>query len=430
LLQIESCATTARGGAARELGGFVVTSFPVLADLRVVEAASFVAAPSCAMHLGQLGAEVIRLDPLEGGPDFKRWPQSSRGDSFFWEGLNKGKKSVALDLRQPEGRELAIRLITADGEGSGLFVTNYPAKGFLAHERLTSVRADLITLRIMGHADGRSAVDYTINPRVGLPMLTGPEDMGEEPVNHVLPAWDLLAGMHGAFALLAAERHRRHSGVGQELRLPLADVAWATVGNLGQIAEASEGFERPRYGNALYGAFGRDFQTADGRRIMIVGLTAGQWKALINVLGLAGRIAVLEQELALSFATDEGLRFRHRERLFPLVAEAVGRMTAHELEPVLEAGGVCWAPYRSVAEALAQDPELSSSNPLFTELDHPSGARYLTPGLPTDFGALPRLDPVRAPRLGEHTEEILTSVLGLGSTELSRLHDSHIIELV
>lgn len=407
-----------------------MTSFPVLADLRVVEAASFVAAPSCALHLGQLGAEVIRLDPLEGGPDFRRWPQSSQGDSFFWEGLNKGKKSVALDLRQPAGRELAAQLITADGEGAGLFVTNYPATGFLAHDRLAERRADLITLRIMGHSDGRSAVDYTINPRVGLPMLTGPEDMGERPVNHVLPAWDLLAGMHGAFALLAAERHRRRSGQGQELRLPLADVAWATLGNLGQIAEASEGVERPRLGNALYGAFGRDFLTADGRRIMIVGLTAGQWKALVSVLGLAEPVAALEQELSLSFATDEGLRFRHRERLFPLVSAAVERMTAQELEPLLEAGGVCWAPYRSIAEGLAQDPELSPANPLFAETGHPSGARYLTPGLPTQFGALPRPDPVRAPRLGEHTEEVLSSVLGLGSGELSRLHDRRIIELV
>ena len=133
--------------------------------MRVIEGASFIAGPSCGLHLPQMGAEVIRFDDIAGGPDQRRWPVSPEGASFYWEGLNKGKKSVALDLSRPEGRELAMRLATAPGENGGLFVTNYPANGFLSHARLSALRADLITLRVMGWPDERAAVDYTVNSR-------------------------------------------------------------------------------------------------------------------------------------------------------------------------------------------------------------------------------------------------------------------------
>lgn len=105
----------------------------LLKGMRVIEAASFIAAPSCTLHLAQMGAEVIRIDQAGGGPDFHRWPLSPDGRaSLYWEGLNKAKRAVALDLSRPEGRELAVRIITAPGDQAGLFVTNFPASGFLA----------------------------------------------------------------------------------------------------------------------------------------------------------------------------------------------------------------------------------------------------------------------------------------------------------
>lgn len=414
----------------RETRDYSLASFPVLTDMRVIEGASFVAAPSCTMHLAQMGAEVIRFDPIGGGPDFHRWPRAANGASYFWEGLNKGKKSVALDLRHPEGKEIAVALITAPGDGAGLFVTNFPVSGFLAHDGLAARRKDLITLRVMGHADGRAAVDYTVNPKVGFPYLTGPEDLGDAPVNHVLPAWDLLAGMHGATALLAAERFRWQTGLGQELQLPLTDLAAATLGNLGQIAEAAiEGVTRPRHGNALYGAFGRDFCTADGRRIMLVGLTEGQWRSLVRCLGITRQIEALEAELGLSFDKDEGLRFKHRERLFTIVEAAVANESYETLAVKLDSEGVCWAPYRNVTQALAEDPDLSLQNPVFAQVAHPSGASYITPGLPTHFGGFERDSADAAPHLGAHTEQVLSSILGLSTTQIAHLHDRRIVAL-
>ena len=111
--------------------------YDLLAGLTLVEGAAFIAGPSCGLHLRQMGATVVRFDQAGGGPDFGRWPLGHDGTSLYWEGLNKGKKSIALDLRRPEGREVAQRLATA---GDGLFVTNFSADGFLSWEALSALR--------------------------------------------------------------------------------------------------------------------------------------------------------------------------------------------------------------------------------------------------------------------------------------------------
>ena len=401
--------------------------YEVLKGMRVVECASFIAAPSCCLHLLQLGAEVVRIDPVGGGPDFHRWPISAAGHSLYWEGLNKGKKSVAIDLGSPAGRELATALITAPDSNAGLFVTNFPASGFLAHDRLVAKRADLITVRVMGWNDGGPAVDYTVNAAVGVPGMTGSARNGDEPVNHVLPAWDLLAGAYAAFVLLAAERQRRDTGRGQEVRVPLSDLAIASLGHLGQIAEVLQGGGRPRMGNALYGAFGRDFCTRDGARLMIVAITARHWSGLVESLNLSREVAALEAELGVSFKTIEGSRFEHRDRLFPLVEAAVARLSVAEAGALFDKNGVCWSQYRTLRQALTEDPRLSPDNPLFAPLDQPSGLRYPAPGAAATFEERQRLPLTRAPHLGEHSDEILAAWLGLSAGEIGRLHDQGLI---
>lgn len=401
--------------------------YDLLPHLRVVEGSSFVASPLCGLYLAQMGAEVIRFDMIGGGPDFRRWPLSPGGDSFYWEGLNRGKKSIAINLGQPEGRELAVEIATAPGDNGGLFVTNYPVNGFLSHEALVKRRPDLITVRVMGQADGGIALDYTVNTAIGLPYITGPDKLGDEPVNHVLPAWDLLTGAYAAFAMLAAESARRRTGMGQEIRVPLSDMAISTLGNLGQIAEVlSSGADRPRYGNDVFGAFGRDYVTGDDKRLMIMALTPRHWSGLLKVLGLEAPVAALEAELGVSFAKDEGIRFQYREKLVPLVAQAVGGWNYAELTAAFDANGVCWGPYQKLSEALKDGP-LVTGNPMFSTIANPSGYSYPAPGAPATVPGLPRGTPMRAPRLGEHTDEVLSTVLGLGSGAIGRLHDAGLV---
>jgi 2-methylfumaryl-CoA isomerase len=400
----------------------------VLAGLCVVEAASFIAAPSCGLHLAQLGAEVIRIDPIGGGPDYRRWPLTPEGASLYWEGLNKGKKSIAVDFARPEGRELVQRLAAAAGEDRGLFVTNFPPDGFLSHEKLAALRHDIITLRIMGWSDGAQAVDYTVNAAMGIPLMTGPASLGDAPVNSVLPTWDLLAGAYGAFALLAAARARRMSGKGAEIRLPLGDLAAATLGHLGQLAEVLiSGADRPRIGNDLFGAFGRDFASKDGHRVMVVAITARQWSALLAALGVGGAVAALEGELGLSFASDEGLRYQHRQRLWPIFEPAFAARSIAELAALFDESGVTWAPYRTVAEAATSRDRFGFAAAAMDTIVHPSGYTYPAAGAAARFESLGRAPVTAAPMLGQHTDEVLSSILALPDGEIARLRDQGLV---
>jgi 2-methylfumaryl-CoA isomerase len=401
--------------------------YDILKGVRIVEGASFVAAPLCGLTFVQLGADVIRFDPIGGGPDFGRWPVASNGLSFYWEGLNKGKRSIAIDLAKPEGREIAIELIAVPGSRSGCFVTNYPVSGFLSHERLSARRNDLITVRVTGSSDGRNALDYTVNCAAGYPHMTGMQN-DTRPVNHVLPAWDIAAGLTAAVSLLSALYDRTTTGRGREILVPLSNIAFSTLSTLGNIGEvASSGHDRPRYGNALYGSFGRDFTTADGRRVMIVAITRRQWQGLLITLDLQADVASLEQELGVDFTVDEGARFTHRDQLFGRVERAVAARRFDSLPELFDRHGVCWGEYQSVCAALEVDQRVSTANPMFERISHPSGETYLAAGFPGIFTGQDRLPVRAAPRLGANTDEILANDLGLSDGEIGRLHDSGIV---
>jgi len=114
----------------------------ILTGMRVVEGSAFVAVPLAGMTLAQMGADVIRFDRIGGGLDAKRWPLAPSGRSLFWAGLNKGKRSIAVDMRSPEGRELITQIITAPGEDAGLFLTNLRVQGWMDYETLVQHRRD------------------------------------------------------------------------------------------------------------------------------------------------------------------------------------------------------------------------------------------------------------------------------------------------
>lgn len=397
----------------------------ILSGLRVVEASAFVAAPLGGMTLAQMGADVIRIDALGGGLDYRRWPVTEDDVSLFWCGLNKAKRSVALDIGSPEGRELAMAIVAAPGEDAGLLLTNFPPRGWLDYARLRERRGDLIQLTVQGDRHGGSAVDYTVNPRVGLPYLTG-RGGDDEVVNHVLPAWDLVTGQMAATGLLAAERHRRRSGEGQHVTLALEDVALAVMGHLGFIAEAQRGRRRERAGNDLYGAFGRDFLCADGVRVMVVGLTGRQWRALCEATALGAEIAALERRLGVDLAR-EGARYAARQALADLFGAWIGARPFEQVAAAFDGHGVCWSRYQRVDDLVRSDPACSEANPLFSTVQQPGVGPLLAPGLPLNFSALSRRAAEPAPRLGEHTEQVLCELVGLSSSEFARLHDRGVV---
>ena len=399
----------------------------ILSGMRVVEVSAFVAAPSGGLTLAQMGAEVIRIDNIGGGLDYRRWPVTNDNVSLFWRGLNKSKRSVALNIRTPEGQDLARQIICAPGDDAGMLLTNFPPKGWLSYDELIKQRADLIQLTVQGDRQGGSAVDYTVNPAIGMTHITGPVN-DDTPVNHVLPAWDCITGQMAVTALLAAERHRSRTGQGQHVKLALEDVALATMANLGFIAEAELGIKRERVGNYLFGAFGRDFVCADGVRIMIVGLTPKQWSGLCKATGLVDEMSALAERLELDLK-QEGNRFRARSEIAELLEPWIAARCFAEVEEAFAGHGVCWSRYQSVQEMLELYPNASLQNPMFERINQPEVGEYMAPGTPMDFEAIDRDAVESAPVLGEHTDQVLSDLLGLSSGAIGKLHDQKIIAL-
>ncbi|MBT3968754.1 MAG: 2-methylfumaryl-CoA isomerase [Actinobacteria bacterium] len=392
-----------------------------LDGLRVVEGSAFVAAPSGGMTLAQLGADVIRFDALGGGIDHQRWPLTGDGVSLYWNGLNKGKRSLAVNLRDPEAQELLAELIA----GAGNFLTNFPAGGWMSYEALSQGRKDLVMVAITGSHDGTSAVDYTVNCAVGYPAATGFAD-DQRPVNNVVPAWDLMCGQMAGVGLLAADRQRTRTGQGSLVALALADVALATVGMLGNLAEAQiNGTERQPIGNDLYGAYGTDFTTSDGRRVMVVAISPKQWRGLQAATETVDAVAALSVSLGVDFS-DEGQRFLAREDLRTVFGPWFAGRTLSEVAEALDAHGVCWGPYRTFAQLPQEDPRCSTANPMFADLNQPGVGQHLVPGSPLAFAGVER-GAATAPRLGQHTEQILAEDLGLGSAVIGGLIDRGVV---
>ena len=399
---------------------------PVLEGLRVVEGSAFVAAPLGGMTLAQLGAEVIRFDAIGGGLDYQRWPVTEEGVSLFWAGLNKGKKSIQVDLRSEAGREIITQLITQPGPDNGIFLSNFPESSWLSYERLRQERDDLIYVNIIGNPDASTAVDYTVNPSSGFAMATGP--IGSNmPTNHVLPAWDTATGLTAALGLLAAERYRHRTGIGQLSKISLTDVAFAMVANLGYMAQAQLTKEdRVPVGNDLYGAFGRDFATKDDRRIMVVAISKRQWQSLVEATDIVEHLPAIEKALGVDLS-KEGNRWDARDAIASFMAPFIEDHTLEEIAETFDAKGVCWGPYQTFTQLVNEDRRATVNNPMFDKIDQPGVGRILAPGSPLSFSEIDRGQPTVAPRLGEHTDEILLEMLSMTSTEVGKLHDNGVV---
>ncbi|WP_145013122.1 CoA transferase [Mycobacterium marseillense] len=391
-----------------------------LAGLTVVEVSSFVAAPLCGMTLSQLGAEVIRVDPIGGASDVQRWPLAADGTSIYWTGLNKGKRSATIDLRAAEGQALVQRLIV---EGDGIVVTNAAGLSWLSHDVLAAKRPDVIHIQLLGRGDGSTGVDYTVNAGLGYPLVTGPADHAG-PINHVLPAWDVCCGLYAALCVVTAVRRRENSGAGTRISLALEDVALATAANLGLLTEPQvNGTQRERLGNAIYGQYGQDFTSRDGGRFMVVALTKRHFRDLVEVTGTHAAVSALADALGVDFGS-EGDRYRYQDVLSGLFATWFNEHSADEVAAALSNTTVLFERYRTFAE-VAAGPKVTD-NPLFSRLRQPGLGDYFAPGLPAAFdGAHPASAP--APTLGQDTADVLQRLLGLSTADVERLTDAKTI---
>jgi 2-methylfumaryl-CoA isomerase len=399
-----------------------------LEGVKILDLSTYVAGPSASMTLGQLGAEVVRIDPLGGANDTTRLPLDADGHSLYWASLNKQKQSIELNLRDDRGVDLVHQLLAHSGPDGGIVITNAIVNPRLSYDELRTTRPDLIMVHLTGHADGSPAVDYTVNTDTGLPLMTGP--LGEPgPVNHVLPAWDLLAGLQAVVAVLAAERVRKATGLGQLVKLSLADVAATSMANLGYVADVvKNGSGRQRDGNYLFGSYGIDFACADGTRVMVVALTTRHWDRLVAMTGCAEAISELERARGADFS-DEAQRFAARYEITEILAPWFSGHSHAEVCEQLNDAGVLWGRYRTIEELVSDGDSILGRSHLFDDVDFPAIGTLPTPRSTIQFDPAVSADvapqPVGLP--GGDTSTVLGAWLGLNASDVAALRSEKIV---
>jgi 2-methylfumaryl-CoA isomerase len=209
--------------------------------------------------------------------------------------------------------------------------------------------------------------------------------------------------------------------------LALADVMLATVGNLGYVADVQLNAEvRSPLGNDLYGAFGRDFHTKDGRYVMLAAISNRQWRAIGKATGLADRLNMIGPLMQVDMATEGG-RFAARGAICAVLEPWFASRSLADIRTALDGSGVLWGPYQDFGQLVHEDTRCSTANPIFAEIEQPGIGRVLANACPLGFSLNGRLPPAPAPRLGEHTETVLTELLGLSAAEYGKLRDAGIV---
>ncbi|HYC63850.1 MAG TPA: CoA transferase, partial [Reyranellaceae bacterium] len=206
----------------------------------------------------------------------------------------------------------------------------------------------------------------------------------------------------------------------------LQNMALAAVSATGYIGEAVvNGVDRPRFGNEIFGTFGRDFRTKDGKYVMICIFSDRHLEALAKAGGFAAAFGRIEKEKGVDLKLEAD-RWNARAELAATIEPWVASHTADEVGAALRKEGALWAPYQTFRE-LAADKDTVLDNPMFTVLDQPGIGKYPVAASPVQFGAVAREKPRPAPLLGQHTDEILSGILGMSGAEIGKLHDDKIV---
>jgi crotonobetainyl-CoA:carnitine CoA-transferase CaiB-like acyl-CoA transferase len=373
-----------------------------LEGVRVVEFAHMVMGPTCGLILADLGAEVIKIEPLEG--DHTRHLTAS-GAGFF-PTYNRNKKSLAVDLKSERGRGIVLELIATADVVSENFRPGAMEKLGLGYRDLEKIRPDLIYCSHKGFLAGpyeqRTALDEVVQMMGGLAYMTGG---AERPLRAGASVNDVMGGMFGAIAVLAALYQRRASGRGQEVKSALFENNAFLVAQHMMEAAVTGRPAVPMPERVRAWAVYDIFRTADGGQVFVGVVTDTQWKVFCEAFGLADFLA--DPALA-----TNPQRVRERERIIPVVAEVFGRMTRAELMRRCEALGLPFAPIAR-PEDLFDDPHLAASGGL-AEITLPGGKRARVPVLPIELNGRRLATRLDVPQVGEHTREILA---GLGYEE-------------
>jgi len=385
-----------------------------LTGVRVVEFAHMVMGPTCGLILADLGAEVIKVEPLDG--DHTRKLVAS-GAGFF-PTYNRNKKSFAVDLKSLQGREAVVRLIHSADVVSENFRPGAMEKLGLGYDALKKVKPELIYCSHKGFLTGpyehRTALDEVVQMMGGLAYMTGGR---YGPLRAGASVNDVMGGMFGAIGILAALYERKGTGAGQEVKSALFEnnVFLVAQHMLESVMTGTPAVPMPDRIRAW--AVYDTFDTADGEKVFVGVVTDSQWKIFCEAFDLR------------DFLADPGLktnpqRVEARSRIIPVVAGVFRGLTKSEVMLRCEQLGLPFAPITR-PEDLFDDPHLNASGGL-VPLELPNGVTSKAPTLPLEMNGR-RLGNRRGlPQVGEHTRELLVE-LGYGEAEIERLIAAKVI---
>jgi crotonobetainyl-CoA:carnitine CoA-transferase CaiB-like acyl-CoA transferase len=389
-----------------------------LSHIRVLDLSRVLAGPWASQVFADLGAEVIKVERPGTGDDTRGWGppwvDERSGESAYFASANRGKKSITVDLARPEGQQI-VRKLSAR---SDVLLENYRAGALgrygLDYPRLAAENARLVYCSITGFGQtgpyrDRAGYDFLIQGMGGLMSITGEPD--GEPMKVGVAITDILTGMYAATAVLAALAHRERSGRGQHIDLALLDVQVAALANHAQNYLVT-GQNPARLGNAHPSIVPyQSFATKDGHIVIAVGNDA-QFRRLCAV---AGRPGLADDP---RFATNAG-RVRNREALVALLAEVIGGRGSREWIEALEAATVPCGPINDLAQVFA-DPQVVHRG-MRMQAPHSVAGTVPMVRSPIRLSETPPGPDLGPPALGEHTDEVLTGILGIAPAEVEAL---------
>ncbi|MBG13332.1 MAG: CoA transferase [Alcanivorax sp.] len=403
-----------------------------LDGLRVLDLSRVLAGPWAGQILGDLGAEVIKVERPGRGDDTRAWGPPYLNDdqgaptseSAYYLSANRNKQSVTIDITRPEGQRLVKQLVAE----SDVLLENFKVGGLkrygLDYESLAAINPRLIYCSITGFGqDGpyaeRPGYDFLIQGMGGLMSITGQPDgePGGGPVKAGVALTDITTGLYAAIAVLAAVNHRHQSGEGQHIDMALLDVQVATLANQAMNFLTS-GTAPGRMGNAHPNIVPyQTFPAADGDII----LTIGNDDQFARFCDAAGRPEWASDERYASNAA----RVANRDTLIPALRQTTVMKTTAEWLRLLEDAGVPGGPVNTI-EQVFQDPQVQHRG-LRIDLSHPLTQSVPLVGSPLRLSGSPVRYQAAPPLLGEHTAEVLTGLLGLDATQLAQLKADGVI---
>ena len=388
---------------------------PPLTGVRVVDLSRVLAGPYATMTLADLGADVVKIEHPAGGDETRTWgPPFAGGESAYFLSVNRGKRSVALDLKDPEGRDIALELCARADVVIENFRPGGAARLGLDYEAVQARRPDVVYCTISGFGSrepgDRAGYDFTVQAESGLMAITGEPD--GEPVKVGVAIVDVLTGLNAATAILAALHRRDVTGEGDRVEVSLLDTAFAALVNVGTNALLT-GEEPQRYGNAHPSIVPyQPFRAADGW-IAVAAANDGLYSKLC--------LAIERPDLAVDerYATNE-LRVLNREPLLAELQSVFAGRAAEEWEGLLLASGVPAGSIRRVGEALRAGQARTRL------VDHPTAGAVELVGPPFELESAMLGASTPPPLLGQHTAEVLAE-LGIDDERLASLEERGVI---